>query len=220
MTDGVSGETISYQYDALKRLTSACVVADFRIGNSSRRRTQNYSYDGFGNLTGKGSGSAVPVNSATNQLQNQTGVLSNVAYDSNGNLLSMTKAGASGLTMTYDGSNRVHSATVGSGTEYYGYDPGGHRIYRLLTNGTEEWTLYGIQGEKLGTFSMVMTCGDFVVRSDDLLLRADGTDDEYPVWVEGGVERDGIGEQRVGTGFHGSFGNESGERGAVLSVWG
>jgi YD repeat-containing protein len=60
--DTLSGETISYQYDALKRLTSAA---------STVAGTQTYQYDGFGNLTAKvlnGSSTSIPVNAATNQL--------------------------------------------------------------------------------------------------------------------------------------------------------
>jgi YD repeat-containing protein len=156
--DGVSGETISYQYDVLKRLTQASSTPT--SGSTPAAWTQGYTYDGFGNLTGKGS-TAIPVNSATNQLMNSTGVLSNVSYDANGNLLSVTNAGASGLTMTYDEANRVASATVGSsGTEYYGYDPSNHRIYKRAANGAEEWTLYGARGEKLGTFGWWQQCTD------------------------------------------------------------
>ena len=44
VVDTLSGETISYQYDALKRLTSAASTAAW---------TQTYQYDGFGNLTAK-----------------------------------------------------------------------------------------------------------------------------------------------------------------------
>ncbi|HUE03075.1 MAG TPA: hypothetical protein VMR62_26130, partial [Bryobacteraceae bacterium] len=39
--DGVTGETVTYQYDALKRLASA----------SGKNWGETYSYDGYGNLT-------------------------------------------------------------------------------------------------------------------------------------------------------------------------
>jgi YD repeat-containing protein len=42
--DGRSGETVSYTYDALKRLTAA---------SSTGGWNQSYAYDGFGNLTKK-----------------------------------------------------------------------------------------------------------------------------------------------------------------------
>jgi RHS repeat-associated protein len=80
------------------------------------------------------------VNGATNQL-------SSALYDANGNMTS-----GSGATLTYDEANRVASARTtvgGSLTEYYGYAPDNKRIYRLKTNGVEEWTFYGAHGEKL-----------------------------------------------------------------------
>jgi len=49
--DGVSGETISYQYDALKRLLSASSSPN--AGGTPAAWMQSYSYDGFRNLTGK-----------------------------------------------------------------------------------------------------------------------------------------------------------------------
>src|SRR5713226_6855990 len=44
-TDNISGETVTYAYDSLNRLTSA--------GATSNAWSQTYSYDGFGNLTGR-----------------------------------------------------------------------------------------------------------------------------------------------------------------------
>src|SRR6185437_3715079 len=130
-----------------------------------------FAYDGFGNLTSKVLGGATttfPVDPVTNQLTNTPAgetpiVLSNVSYDLNGNLTSVTDASAptSGLTLTYDGFNRVESARVGSGgTEYYGYDAANHRVHKLLANGTEEFTLYGAHGERLGTYNFYENCDD------------------------------------------------------------
>ena len=161
--DGVSGETISYQYDALKRLLSASSSPN--TGGTPAAWAQSYSYDGFGNLTGKtlgGTTAAIPVDPATNRLVNSTGVLSNVSYDSNGNLTSITNVvQAATLTMTYDGANRVASANAGAGTEYYSYDPSNRRIYRKRANGAEEWTFYGARGEKLGTYGLTLLCDDW-----------------------------------------------------------
>src|SRR5260370_28881563 len=77
-TDNVSGETVSYLYDSLKRLTWAYASA----------WQQHYIYDGFGNLTNRtGYGTAqstsisTPANAATNQL-------SGYSYDLNGNQIS------------------------------------------------------------------------------------------------------------------------------------
>jgi YD repeat-containing protein len=90
MVDTVSGETISYQYDALKRLTSASSTAAWN---------QTYQYDGFGNLTAKAA-APIPVDAATNRL-------SNAFYDANGNM-----TWGSGVTLTYDEANRVASAVT------------------------------------------------------------------------------------------------------------
>jgi len=138
-----SAETITYQYDSLKRMISAAATS-----GSSSTWTQTYQYDGFGNLTGKalnGGANSIPwtVDPATNRFQ------SGASYDLNGNLLT-----GPGVTLSYDESNRVSSAALGSaGTEYYGYAPDNKRIYRQNTaTGQEEWTFYGARGEKIGTF--------------------------------------------------------------------
>ena len=49
-TDVVAGETVSYTYDGLNRLTQA----------AAGTWTQNYGYDGFGNLTSKSGGGSDP----------------------------------------------------------------------------------------------------------------------------------------------------------------
>jgi RHS repeat-associated protein len=50
--------------------------------------------------------------------------------------------------------NRVVSAQeVSGGIEYYGYAADNKQVYRLLPNGSQEFTLYGVHGEKLGVYS-------------------------------------------------------------------
>lgn len=141
--DTVSGETIAYQYDALKRLTSASSTPN--TGSPVSAWNQAFQYDGFGNLTMKvlnGTQSAIPVNGATNQL-------SNALYDANGNMTS-----GAGATLAYDASNRPVSAQeVSGGIEYYGYAPDNKEVFRLLPNGNQEFTFYGAQGEKLGVYT-------------------------------------------------------------------
>jgi YD repeat-containing protein len=73
----VTGETITYTYDSLKRLANA---------SSTTGWSDAYSYDGFGNLTGMTPGGGAPtlsvsVNAATNQIWP-----ANIAYDGNGNV--------------------------------------------------------------------------------------------------------------------------------------
>jgi RHS repeat-associated protein len=59
--------------------------------------------------------------------------------------------------MTYDERNRLASAQpggTGNALEYYGYAPDNKRVLRVKSNGTEEWTLYGARGEKLGVYAL------------------------------------------------------------------
>jgi RHS repeat-associated protein len=65
-----------------------------------------------------------------------------MSYDANGNLTAMP-----GMTMTYDVSNRLTSATQGS-TDRYFYDPAGRRVFRK-----ERICFYGVDGSLLGEYS-------------------------------------------------------------------
>ena len=176
VTDSLSGETIAYQYDALKRLTSATSVPT--SGSSVSGWTQSFSFDGFGNLTGKtlnGTTTSIAVNGATNQL-------SSAGYDANGNMTS-----GAGVSLTYDEANRVAWASPTSGgTEYYGYAPDNKRIYRRTATGTEELTWYGAKGEKLAVFQ---------IGGNSLFLTS-----RY-VWFAGKLIQDGNGvfQDRLGT---------------------
>lgn len=148
--DSVSGETISYQYDSLKRLISASSSPN--VGTTPAAWTQSLQYDGFGNLTAKvlnGTATTIGVDSTTNQL-------SGSSYDANGNMLT-----GMGNTITYDGSNRIASVTpISGGTEYFLYDGANKPIYHKTGGGQEELTLYGIQGEKLATWTISTGCDD------------------------------------------------------------
>src|SRR5665213_1547605 len=138
------GLTTTYQYDALKRLTSATASAS----QYTAAWAETFQYDGFGNMTGKtlnGSPTAtLSVNAATNRL-------TNAGYDANGNMWSGAGAG-----LSYDEANRIVAASETSGgTEHYGYAPDNKRIYRLKADGvTEEFTFYGAKGERLGVYEL------------------------------------------------------------------
>ena len=142
VVDGISGETVTYQYDALKRLTSAGSTPN--NGTAPAAWTETYGYDGFGNLTGKtlnGTPTPIAVNGATNRL-------TNASYDLNGNMTSGV-----GGTLGYDEANRMRTFTpVSGGTEWYGYAPDNKRVYRVKADGSEEFTLYGIRGERVAVF--------------------------------------------------------------------
>jgi RHS repeat-associated protein len=146
--DTVSGETIAYQYDLLKRLVSASATPT--ANSPSAAWTEAFQYDGFGNLTQKtlnGTATPIPVNAATNQL-------TNAYYDANGNMTS-----GAGVSLTYDASNRAVSASaVSGGQETYEYAPDNKRIHRTVANSTppvNEWTFYGAAREKLGVYQLV-----------------------------------------------------------------
>jgi len=147
--DVVSGETITYAYDSLKRLSSA---------TSTQGWNQSFGYDGFGNLTAKtGSGVApvgtYPADSATNRL-------SGVPYDANGNQLL-----ANGSTLAYDVSNRIIQSTGTSLQGVYEYNASNCRVSQLKQhfNGSAwvidaaEFYFYSILGQKTGTYASTVT---------------------------------------------------------------
>jgi RHS repeat-associated protein len=131
MKDWVTGEEVNYSYDGLSRLSGAW--------STGPEWGQSYSYDGFGNRTaatvtkGSAPSSNLAFNPATNRIVGGP-------YDANGN---------SGGSFDFD--NRL----VGTGWESYGYAPDNKRIYRGdEMNGAEEWSFYGVEGRKLGTFTV------------------------------------------------------------------
>ena len=147
-TDGITGEQVVYQYDELNRLISA-VTAD---NPSVTQWGQQFSYDGYGNLTDKDviKGSAPVlhqlVDPATNQMP--------YGYDANGNW----HQNGSGL---YDAENRLtmtYPNNQSFGATYYGYDPDNHRIIKKVANGEgagdTEITFWSPMGQALGTYKL------------------------------------------------------------------
>ena len=87
-----------------------------------------------------------------------TNKLTNSQYDLNGNMTTGV-----GATFSYDEANRLFSAALTSGgVEYYGYAPDNKRVYRLRSDGTEEWTLYGAKGEKLLVYRIGGSPGAYI----------------------------------------------------------
>jgi len=155
-TDGVLGETVNYGYDMWNRLTNATAT------NGSWG--ENYTFDGFGNLTGKtptaGSAPALsaPANSATNQP-------SGASYDANGN--STPLSNYPGIpAYVWDIENRLVTTqpAVYQPTNYT-YDPWGRRVWKEVPGGRDsnknplptpcEIYVYGATGQKLKTYSCV-----------------------------------------------------------------
>ncbi len=148
ITDVASGETITYQYDTLKRLISAA-----GSGDPTGAWSQTFTYDGFGNLLQKLGSNAPNVNYSVNPLNNRL-TSSSAQYDLNGNLTSYTGGG----TFVYDIENRITSSTSTSGGAAYAYDSANQRVYKAKVTGStfsnEEVYLYGIDGKKLETVSI------------------------------------------------------------------
>ena len=153
ITDVASGETITYQYDTLKRLVSAA-----GSGDPTGAWSQTFTYDGFGNLLQKLGSNAPNVNYSVNPLNNRL-TSSSAQYDLNGNLTSYTGGG----TFVYDIENRITSSTSTSGGAAYAYDSTNQRVYKAKVTGAvfsnEEVYLYGIEGKKLETVSITWSGG-------------------------------------------------------------
>lgn len=145
--DHVTGEDVTYQYDALQRLASSQTT---HTTGTAPQWGLSFAYDGFGNKTGQSVtlGSApsytVPVNTATNRL-----IVAGISYDANGNQTSLPNGGSS-VTLDYDVANRL--VATGHG-EQYSYDAANKRIWRKKAGATpEEVYFYGLNGERLGTY--------------------------------------------------------------------
>lgn len=130
-------ETVSYGYDALKRLTSATTTGP-QWGVS-------YGYDGFGNLLSqtvtKGTGPtqfSLSVNPFTNRVNNYGAG----GYDANGNVINDTVN-----TYGWDAENRLESV---NGVKRYSYSPENLRVF----DGTHYY-FYAPDGRRLGKYSVV-----------------------------------------------------------------
>jgi RHS repeat-associated protein len=126
--DWVTGEEVSYSYDALQRLLTAQTTGP-EWGLS-------FGYDGFGNKLSqtvtKGTAPSMSITvDANNRVTGQT-------FDANGNMTS-----GAGSNLTYDVDNRIATA-AGASSEWYGYNPGNKRIWkkRLISGSTYEETIY------------------------------------------------------------------------------
>jgi RHS repeat-associated protein len=151
--DGMTGESTTYTYDALNRLTAA----------SNSLWNQTYTYDGFGNLLTKslanGSPNPSPSLNVTYNANNQQNGLS---YDANGNQVSLPSCGAE-CSNTYNVENRLTWQVVGGWPDpanIYAYDPWGKRVMSGFNpapwSGSQPnytYTFYGITGQRLATLN-------------------------------------------------------------------
>jgi RHS repeat-associated protein len=127
--DNVLGETVNYTYDYLHRLTGATAT------NSSWGEA--YSFDGFGNLTGK-----TPTVGTAPVFLGSAG----------------SNATGGALPPNFDIENRLASnRSANLDTISYIYDPWGRRVWKQ-DNGattTAEAYFYGATGQKLETYNCV-----------------------------------------------------------------
>jgi len=171
LRNGVTGETVTYQYDELNRLTSAA---------SNVGWTQTFGMDGFGNLltqtmTG---GSATPMSVSIDMNKNRINT-AGWAYDSNGNTVDMPTTGGT-ATMTHDIDNRVSSWTgPSSNVEQYSYLADNKRVWKKAPGGAETVYFYGVGGQKIATYTVQASPFAFTGMQDNVyfggkLIRANG----------------------------------------------
>jgi RHS repeat-associated protein len=149
--DYVTGENVTYTYDALNRLTGA---------SAGTMWGEAYTYDGFGNLTDKTVTQApAPALGVSYDANNhQVGL----TYDANGNQL--WDSGQHATAYGWNVSNKLVTQTSQGwppAVTWYSYDPFGRRVmkdvnpypngYPGFTGGTWEFYFYGITGQKLVT---------------------------------------------------------------------
>ncbi len=161
-TDTVSGETVTYTYDALNRLATAENQSTF-----SPSWGQGFTYDGFGNLTNTSviQGSA-PSMTASYDYNNHAG-----GEDANGNpgYVPDPAFGSSGPAI-WDVENRLLMLWQSTPVMSYAYDPANKRVWRGTWTGsygsytrgsTDEITFWSVTGQKLATYN-VTTSGSTI----------------------------------------------------------
>jgi RHS repeat-associated protein len=158
--------------------------------------SQNFVYDGFGNLTGKtGTGGApswVPangVNPANNRLLGLT-------YDDNGNQVTipMTAGMTDAFTATYDPENRmtvIANASQSRKSEY-DYDPSNKRVWERRTGGPDagEWVyFFGADGSRIGRYAVTVSGSSVSLSQDQVsvwfagrLVQKMGVSGSSPTW--------------------------------------
>jgi RHS repeat-associated protein len=153
--DGVTGENVSYTYDALNRLIAAATT-----GTGGVQWGESYSYDGFGNLTSKvpTKGTAPQVYPQVNSATNQARMIGDYGFDANGNWLGA--GGSQSNTWNVENQLISNGAVDGSGNLLtYTYDPWGKRVLQYSVHaagsqGSGTLYFYGISGQRLGSYQL------------------------------------------------------------------
>ena len=143
--DGISGETITYAYDALKRLSGASSSASWSAG---------YTFDGYGNLLGiAGSGGppSISLTAAVNAKQR-----ADEPDSGDGGHVRQQREPDGGIRGV-DVQLRRGEPDDGGGRERkpkpIAYDSSNLRVYSRNASGAETIYFYGADGTKLATYT-------------------------------------------------------------------
>jgi RHS repeat-associated protein len=164
--DATTGETVTYQYDALKRLLQA----------NGSNWTENYVYDGYGNLTQmnpSGTANGMPSMHLTMAVDANNVPNNRVTgwADANGN----QTAGFAGTSLIYDTANHVSQVQANGQNSYYWYDPDNRRIYYKNTSGAETIYFYGADGTKLATYTYAIVTNTMTGGNPEIQLTQQST---------------------------------------------
>jgi RHS repeat-associated protein len=151
----VSGEVVNYQYDFLKRLTSATQTAPV-VQPPDLQWGLSFTYDGFGNRWNqtiqpgkKGLTSTLTFDEARNRITGQFW-----QYDANGNTTGMPQTS----DLSYDVDNRLLTITREGSAEAYGYLADNKRFWKSA-GGVESYYLFGVGGQRILTYSATFSGG-------------------------------------------------------------
>ncbi len=118
-----SGGADAYSYDAVDQITGV---------NYSTNRTVSYAYDALGNRSSVTDNNVATAYTANNLNQYTVVGGSGLGYDAKGNLIS----GPGSASYTYDGNNRLTSATVGTNSATFAHDARMRNLKRVINGQT------------------------------------------------------------------------------------
>ena len=151
--DAITLENVSYTYDSLNRLIAAA--------STGVQWSESYSYDGFGNMTGKTSTKGTAANPQVDSTTNRARVIGDYGFDANGNWLGVPGR-LNNLVNTWNVENQLVSnglLDTCSNPSTYTYDPAGKRVLQYSVSASSygpSGTLYfyGITGQRLATYHL------------------------------------------------------------------
>lgn len=180
----------NYTYDELNRLTSVVEKPGTNAGLGTASLAQAYVYDRWGNRT-IDQNTSKTFGYQVNALQSTVDTSSNRMYavnDASHSLMDYDAAGnqnkdyltGNGLR-TFDGENRMVTATTGTSSNSYTYDGDGRRVRRNVA-GAETWQMYGMDGELLAEYAAgaatFLPQKEYGYRSGQLLVTATNGDEQ------------------------------------------